>query len=429
MELLRKLQQRVEDKNPVSIGIVGCGQMGSGLAHTINNIQGMQVNCIADINAERAITTFLELGISKGDIIETSSLDRANDALNSGKKVVTTNAMLLTGIDHIEANVEATGVPDIGARMALSSIERKKPIIMLNVETDITIGALLNYKARQNGTLYTVASGDEPGVCKMLYEQAVLMGFEVVCIGKGKNNPMDFEATPDSCREEALGKDMNPKILASFKDGTKTMVEMAAVSNATGLLPDVPGMHGLKVEFDDLLKIFKPKTDGGIFTTRGTVDFSTGKIAPGVFLIVYSSDKRIQKEMKFITHAEGPYYLLSRPYHLCDLETPQSIAEAVLLNEVTVVAETMNSEVVAIAKRNLEAGESLKGIGSADMFGRIYTYKEARKIKAISIGIAENGKILKNVKKGELLTENNCRPDQSSFIYKLRQEQDKLFIL
>lgn len=429
MELLRKLQQRVENKNPVSIGIVGCGQMGSGLAHTINNIQGMQVNCIADINAERAITTFLELGISRGDIIETSSLDRANDALNSGKKVVTTNAMLLTGIDHIEANVEATGVPDIGARMALSSIERKKPIIMLNVETDITIGALLNYKARQNGALYTVASGDEPGVCKMLYEQAVLMGFEVVCIGKGKNNPVDFNATPESCMEEALSKDMNPKMLASFKDGTKTMVEMAAVSNATGLLPDVPGMHGLKVEFDDLLKIFKPKTDGGIFTTRGTVDFSTGKIAPGVFLIVYSSDKRIQKEMKFITHAEGPYYLLSRPYHLCDLETPQSVAEAVLLNEVTVVAETMNSEVVAIAKRDLKAGEVLKGIGSTDIYGKIYTYKEARQLIVIPVGLAENGRILKEVKRGELLTENNCRPDQSSFIYKLRQEQDKLLKL
>ncbi|MBE9509584.1 MAG: hypothetical protein IMY71_01795 [Bacteroidetes bacterium] len=429
MELLRKLQQRVENKNPVSIGIVGCGQMGSGLAHTINNIQGMQVNCIADINAERAITTFLELGISRGDIIETSSLDRANDALNSGKKVVTTNAMLLTGIDHIEANVEATGVPDIGARMALSSIERKKPIIMLNVETDITIGALLNYKARQNGALYTVASGDEPGVCKMLYEQAVLMGFEVVCIGKGKNNPVNFNATPESCMEEALSKDMNPKMLASFKDGTKTMVEMAAVSNATGLLPDVPGMHGLKVEFDDLLKIFKPKTDGGIFTTRGTVDFSTGKIAPGVFLIVYSSDKRIQKEMKFITHAEGPYYLLSRPYHLCDLETPQSVAEAVLLNEVTVVAETMNSEVVAIAKRDLKAGEVLKGIGSTDIYGKIYTYKEARQLIVIPVGLAENGRILKEVKRGELLTENNCRPDQSSFIYKLRQEQDKLLKL
>ena len=429
MELLRKLDARLADGNPVRVGIIGCGQMGSGLAHTINNIRGMQVQAIADIEPERAKKTMIDMGIPETNIRITEKPGEANDLIKLGKFVVTPDALLMTGLDLLDANVESTGVTDVGARVAFSSIERKKPIIMLNVETDVTVGAYLNHLARKNNALYTVASGDEPGVCKMLYEQAVLAGFEVVCIGKGKNNPMDFEATPDSCREEALGKDMNPKILASFKDGTKTMVEMAAVSNATGLLPDVPGMHGLKVEFDDLLKIFRPKTDGGIFTTRGTVDFSTGKIAPGVFVIAYSDDKRIRKDMKFITHADGPYYLLFRPYHLCDLETPQSIAEAVLLNEVTVVAETMNSEVVAIAKRDLKSGESMKGIGSADMFGRIYTYKEARKIKAIPIGIAKNGKILKDVKKGEPLTKMNHQPDQSTFIYKLRREQDKIISL
>ena len=425
MELLRKLNKRVEDKNPVSVGIVGCGQMGSGLAHTINNIKGMQVNCIADIDVKKAINTFTEQGIQLSEIVETDNLGKANDAIKKGKKVVTTNALLLADIDLIEANVEATGLPDFGARMAINSIERKKPIIMLNVETDVTIGAILNQKARANGALYTVASGDEPGVCKMLYEQAVLMGFEVITAGKGKNNPLDVTATPDSCMEEALSKDMNPKMLASFKDGTKTMVEMAAVSNSTGLIPDVPGMHGPKVELEDLLNVYKPKADGGVFSARGTVDYSTGKIAPGVFIIVYSEDKRIRKDMKFITHADGPYYLLFRPYHLCDIETPQSIAEAVLLNEVTVAAETMNSEVVAIAKRNMKTGETLNGIGSADIYGKIYTYKQAQILNAIPIGIAENAKIIRDVQKGEPLTSFNCLPDESSFIYSLRQEQNK----
>ncbi|MCK5640244.1 MAG: hypothetical protein KAJ19_05585, partial [Gammaproteobacteria bacterium] len=353
MELIRKLNQREAECNPVSVEIIGCGQMGSGLAHTINNIKGMQVNAIADIDPNRGIQAYCEMGWKKDDIVVVNHVGTANDAIKAGKVVVTEDALLMTDLNQIEANIEATGMPDIGARVAWESIEKKKHIIMLNVETDITIGAYLNHIARKNGALYTVASGDEPGVCKMLYEQAVLMGFEVVSIGKGKNNLIDFDATPESCFTEASSKDMNPKILASFKDGTKTMVEMAAVSNATGLLPDVPGMHGPKVELNDLLKIYKPKVDGGIFTTRGTVDYSTGKIAPGVFVIVYSGDKRIRKDMKFITNAEGPYYLLFRPYHLCDLETPQSIAEAVLLNEVTVTAETMHSEVVTIAKRNL----------------------------------------------------------------------------
>jgi predicted homoserine dehydrogenase-like protein len=425
MELIKKLKERESNNNPIRIGIIGCGQMGSGLAHTINNIRGMQVNAIAEIKPELAIRTFLDMKIDKHDIIITDNIGEANDAIRKGKVIVTSDALLLTDIEQVEANVEATGITDLGAKVALTSIEKRKPVIMLNVETDVTIGALLNEKARKNNSLYTVASGDEPGVCKMLWEQALLMGFEVICIGKGKNNVIDLEATPESCREEALSKDMNPKILASFKDGTKTMVEMAAVSNATGLLPDVPGMHGPKVELEDLINVFRPKSDGGIFSRKGTVDFSTGKIAPGIFVIVHSDDPRIKKDMKFITYANGPYYLLFRPYHLCDLETPQSIAEAVLLNEVTVAADTMHSEVVAVAKRDLKSGETLKGIGSTDIYGKIFTYKEARSLKAIPLGVAENGKTLKNIRKGEILTDNNFSYDVSTFIYGLRKEQDE----
>lgn len=426
MELIKKLEQRMSANNPIAVGIIGCGQMGSGLAHTLNNIKGMQVRAIADLRPELAMATLLDMNVSKHDIVETNSISVANDALKKGKFIVTSDALLMTDLEKIEANVEVTGHTDTGAKVALTSIEKRKPVIMLNVETDVTIGYLLNQKARANNALYTVASGDEPGVCKMMWEQALLMGFEVACIGKGKNNVIDYDATPESCCEEALSKDMNPKILASFKDGTKTMVEMAAVSNATGLLPDVPGMHGPKVELDELIHVFKPKEDGGIFNLRGTVDFSTGKIAPGIFLIAYTADKRIRKDMKFITHAEGPYYLLFRPYHLCDLETPQSIAEAVLLNEVTVTTENMNAEVCTIAKRNIKAGEKVKGIGSADIFGKIYNYQEARLLNAIPLGIAENGTALVDIPKGTLLTGQNFSPDQSTLIYKLRQEQNAL---
>ena len=158
---------------------------------------------------------------------------------------------------------------------------------------------------------------------------------------------------------------MNPKMLAAFKDGTKTMVEMAAVSNATGLVPDVAGMHGPKVEVDELVSTFIPEADGGILSQSGCVDYSTGAIAPGVFAVVRSDDTRIRKEMKFITYADGPYYLHFRPYHLCDLETPQSVAEACCLGRSRWPPEEMHSEVVCTAKRDLGPGATLDGIGGA----------------------------------------------------------------
>ncbi len=400
--------------------------MGSGLAHAIENIQGMTVRAIADIDPNRAINTFLEVKRARSDIIVTENIGQAQDALKSGKVIVSADAGLLTCLEDIDANVEATGIPDIGAQVAWSSVKNKKPIIMLNVETDVTVGVYLNHLARKAGSVYTVASGDEPGVCKMLYEQATLMGFEVVCLGKGKNNPIDFDATPEKYAQEAAARGINPQILTSFVDGTKTMVEMAAVSNATGLLPDVPGMHGPEVEISELTKIFIPKSDGGILNRRGAVDYSTGAVAPGVFAVVYAADARMRKDMKYMTKAQGPYYLQFRPYHLCDLETPQSVAEAVLLGEVTIASEEMNSEVVAVAKRRIKAGQKLEGIGSADLLGTIYTYKDAKAKKAVPVGIADKGTAIKDIPKGEILTEDNFAPDTTTFIYHLRKQQDLL---
>jgi predicted homoserine dehydrogenase-like protein len=86
----------------------------------------------------------------------------------------------------------------------------------------------------------------------------------------------------------------------------------------------------------------------------------------------------------------------------------------------------MNSEVCTIAKRTIKAGEKVKGIGSADIFGKIFNYKEARALKAIPLGIAENGIALTEIPKGTLITEANFCPDQSTLIYNLRREQDNL---
>jgi predicted homoserine dehydrogenase-like protein len=216
-------------------------------------------------------------------------------------------------------------------------------------------------------------------------------------------------------------------MLSAFKDGTKTMVEMAAVSNATGLVPDVPGMHGPKVELDDLLGAFIPQADGGILSQSGCVDYSTGAIAPGVFAVVRSYDKRIRQEMKFITYADGPYYLHFRPYHLCDLETPQSVAEAVLLGEVTVTPEKMYSEVVCTAKRDIPAGAALEGIGGVDWYGKLMTCPEAKAIRAVPIGIGAGAVVTRPIARGATITEDDVAVDESTFVARLRRLQDALY--
>jgi predicted homoserine dehydrogenase-like protein len=426
MELYDHLRKREAAGDPIRVGLVGCGQEGSGMVHITNKMAGMTTMAIADIIPDRPLSTLKAIGVPQSEICITNDLGTAEDALRQGKYLVTEDALLLPQLESLDVLVEATGVTDVGAQVAWRCISNQKNIVMLNVETDVTVGVFLHRIAQKTNTVYTVAMGDEPGVCKMLYDFSRTLGFEVVCLGKGKNNPIDHDATPESCREEAKSKDMNPKMLAAFKDGTKTMVELAAMSNATGLVPDVPGAHGAKVDVEDLNKVFIPKEDGGILSRRGCVDYSVGKVAPGVFAIVTTDDPRIMADMRFYSMGPGPYYLLYRPYHLCSIETPLSIAESVIYRETTLVPERMVSEVVPLAKRDLKAGETVGDIGSPDMYSLVYTYEEARAKKAIPTGLAPGGKVLKDIPKGEMLTEDNVAPDTTKMVYKLRQMQDTL---
>jgi predicted homoserine dehydrogenase-like protein len=424
MEIYEHLQQLEAAGEPIRVGIVGCGQMGSGLAHVTNQMIGMDTVALSDIDVSRPLATLASMDIPESQIIVTNRSGEAQDALRAGKYLVTEDAVMLAQIESLDAVVEATGLTEVGATVAWNCILNSKHVIMLNVETDVTVGPLLHRLAQQAGCVYTAASGDEPGVAKMLYNLAGTMGFEVVCLGKGKNNVIDFDATPDSCREEAESKSMNPKMLSAFKDGSKTMVELAAMSNATGLVPDVPGMHGVRVDVPELNKVFVPKEDGGILGRRGCVDYSTGKVAPGVFVIITTPDPFIRGDMKFFSMGDGPYYTLYRPYHLCSIETTVSIAEAVIYGESTIISRQMVSEVATIAKRNLRVGEVAGEIGSADIFGRTYTYEDARVHEAIPLGLAPGGKVIKDISKGDMLTEENFAPNSTKFVYELRKVQD-----
>jgi len=425
VEMLERLRAREAAGNPISVGLVGCGHMGSGMVHVTHQMPGMETVAIADVAPARALETLHELGLSADEVCITAQRGEAEDALRAGRHVLTEDPVLLAQLEGLDAVVEATGLTEVGARVAWTGIANCKHVIMLNVETDVTVGPLLYRLAQQAGCVYTAAFGDEPGVCKMLYDSAASLGFEVVCLGKGKNNAIDLDATPESCREEAERRGMNPKMLSAFKDGSKTMVELTAMSNATGLVPDVPGMHGARADVDELNRVFVPREDGGVLSQRGCVDYSTGKVAPGVFAVITSADRRVRVDMKFLSLGDGPYYTLYRPYHLCNVETPISIAEAVLYGEAAIVSKEMVSEVAAIAKRDLLPGEVMGEIGMADFFGRTYTYAQACEEGAVPLGLVPGATVRLPVSKGELLTQANLMPDRRKFVYQLRQLQDE----
>ena len=241
---------------------------------------------------------------------------------------------------------------------------------MLNVETDVVVGPILYEMARQAGVVYTVSSGDEPGLIAEFIDRYASLGLEIVAVGKTPTSiaTLDRYATPDSVGAEAAQLGVNPHFLVTFRDATKTMIEMAAISNYSGLVPDIPGMHGPVAGIKELPELFRLKERGGLLNRHGVIDYArplmtpngeidlVNSVTPGVFLIVYTDHPQIQADLDYftVTGSDG-YYNLYTPYHLVTTEIPLSIATAVFFNRPTVVAKRgLVTEVTAVAKRPLK---------------------------------------------------------------------------
>lgn len=424
----RKLEELEKAGTIINVGLVGAGQMGRGMVSQIENMAGMRVVLTADIQLDNVVHAYVKAGVADVDIVQTNSAEEAAEAIRSGKVAATTDARLVTSSTEVDVVVDATGVPDIGAKIAWDAILNKKHIVMLNVEADVTIGPLLMKMADASGVVYTGTAGDEPGAIMELYDFADALGFEVVALGKGKNNPLNLAANPDTAAEEAARKGASAKMLASFQDGTKTMVEMTAVANATGFLPDTPGMHGFVSDVKGLPEIFKLKEDGGQVSNKKIVEYING-VAPGVFAIIASEKEEVNHEMQYLSMGAGPNYVLYRPYHLTSLETPISIARAYIYNEATIAPwKGLQAETVTVAKTDLEEGQFLDSIGGFTVYGRILSAADAKEKDALPLGLVDRHVQLKrSIQKGEIISYSDVVQTKESTIWRLRRMQDETF--
>lgn len=428
----KKLAKREEEGKIIRAGIVGAGQMGRGMVTQMALMKGIMPAIVSDIKMDNVINAFHYAGISDEDIAVAKTLEEANRYMEQGKYVATENADFISHANLVEVAIDVTGVPEVGVKIAIDAMNNKKHVVMMDVETDVVIGSYLKKLGDRNGVIYTGSAGDEPGAVMELYSFARAMGMEVKVMGKGKNNKLDYDCNPDTVLEEATRRKMSPRMLTSFKDGTKTMVEMTAMSNATGLIPDVIGGHGPSASPKDrcaeLNEIFKLKKDGGILNQHGVVEYVNG-IAPGVFVTVTTQNEEIAYQMGYHSMGPGPLWTLYRPYHLCNLETPLTVAKIVIDGEPTIIPlDGPVSECIAVAKRDLKAGETIDGIGGYTTYGSIATAQETyEKGYVVYALVNKNTRMKCDVKKGTLLTLDMVDLDTSTQLYQVRKEQDKMY--
>ncbi|MGB6420426.1 MAG: hypothetical protein WBF05_01170, partial [Anaerolineales bacterium] len=332
------LLKREAEGKPIQVGVSGAGWIGSGFVRQVAQMNGMVVRVLADSDTKAAFTTFIESGVPQENILETDAPAPAMDGLNTGKNIVTSSYSLASQLEAVDIVVDVTPSPAVGAETAYSCIQNGKDIVMVNIEADVTVGRILKKQADQAGVLYTVSSGDEPGCLMELYDFAKSLGYEVIVIGKGKNNPLNLTATPDDVAQSARLVDKDPFTIASYVDGTKTMFEMTCAANATGCTPMQRGMTGPEADLDTVSEIFAMKSDGGITEFPGAVDFVQGSaMAGGVFVTVRVDDERIREDLQYLKVGKGKYFTFFRPYHLWFLEAPISVARAHLYQQATLV--------------------------------------------------------------------------------------------
>ena len=425
MNWVQRLQKRESEGAPIRVGIVGAGQMGSGLVSQMQEMSGIRTVAIADLTANRAAAGYAVAGIPSHEVRACHGKEQAQDAIAANLHVATDDINLIYTLPEVDVVVEATGIPEIGAQVAYGAIMARKHIVNMNVEADATVGYILSRLARAAGVVYTLAAGDEPGALKELYDFATGLGFEVVTIGKGKNNPLDRAATPDSCRERAARKHMNPKMLASFEDGTKTMVELTAIGNATGFKPEIRGCRGLQATPETLPHVFVPRAAGGCLDAPGAIDYAVGNVAPGVFIIITTSQRKVIEDLRYLKiSGQGGYWSLYRPYHLANLETPISIARAVLYGDTTLATEQSPScETIATAKRDLQAGEQIDGLGGFTVYGLVEQAAIARDENLVPLGLLPGATLKRNVAQGRPLTYDDVELDDQQTIVQLRRLQ------
>ena len=392
--VLRALEARATAGNPIRVGLVGAGYAGRGFAaRAIRRNPGLELVAVANRTIAEAERAYRDAGVdSPGHVASAADLDVA---IRSHRPVTTDDPTVLTDAAGIEAIVEATGEVEFGAQVAVRAIDAGKHLILINAELDSTLGPLLKKRADVAGVVLTDMAGDQPAVIMDLVDEVRLLGFRPILAGNIKSL-LDHRRTPETQKAFAEAHGQRPKMITSFADGTKIAAEMAVVANATGFGVAVRGMLGPRAaRVEQAPELF----DLDALLERPIVDYLIGaEPSFGVFVLGYEDDPLTRDYMKFYKMGDGPVYTFYRPFHLGPLETVQSVARAVLLHDAAVAPlGAPVTEVVAQAKRALQIGETLDGIGGFTVYGTLENSTTARLERLLPIGLTDGATMVRAV--------------------------------
>jgi predicted homoserine dehydrogenase-like protein len=267
----------------------------------------------------------------------------------------------------------------------------------------------------------TNTDGDEPGVAMTLLRYLRSVGLKPVAAGNLKGM-IDRYRTPETQREFATKYNQDAAKVTSFADGTKLSMETCILANATGFKVGQRGMYGPKCahvrEMAKLLPLDQLLTDG-------LVDYALGaEPHTGAFVIVHEEHPRKQKELAYYKLGDGPCYVFYTPYHLPHIQIASTIARAALFGDPTVTPlGGPICEVITIAKRNLQVGDVLDGVGGFMAYGVIENAPISATQNLLPMGVSEGCRLLRNISKDQPITYADIELPQGRLCDQLRAQQ------
>lgn len=350
----------------------------------------LQPAVLCDLDPEGVLALLRELRFPEDAAAVCEDAAAAAAAGREGRIAVVRDHALLGAVPH-DIVVEATGHPEVGARVALDAIERGAHVAMVSKEVDSVVGPHLNQRASERGLVYTTAEGDQPANLIGLVTWARLLGLEVVAAGKSSEYDFVFDPatgrvawTDRECEAPALadlwqlGDDVpatlarRAEALAALpQSATPDYCEMNVVANSTGLLPSRDALSYPLCRITELADIFVLRASGGVLDRTGVVDVFNLIRRPdevsfggGVFVVVRCADPvtwEVLRGKGHVVSRDGRHACIFLPYHLMGVETPLSLLSAVLHGRSSGGdRQRVQAVMVARADRDFRAGEVLR---------------------------------------------------------------------
>ena len=448
MNLHRMLEERASAGRPLRVALIGAGKFGSMYLAQAKHTPGIHLVAVADLAPDRAKASLARVGWPA----ERYAARTIAEAGRGGTTCVTDDTAAVIASPEVEIVIDATGSPAAGVRHALACCRHGKHVVMVNVEADALAGPLLARRAREAGIVYSLAYGDQPALICELVDWCRTAGFEVVAAGKGtKYLPAYHESTPATVwphygftPEQVATGDFNAQMFNSFLDATKSAIDRAGVANATGRAPASGGLAAPPGGGDDLPRVLRPRDEGGHLEHVGQVEVISSlerdgrpvfrDLRWGVYVTfragVRQGEDYVRRcfgEYGFPIDPSGRYSAMYKPTHAIGLELGISVASAGLRREPTGSATGWRGDVVATAKRELAAGETLDGEGGYTVYGKLVPAADSLKLGALPLGLAHGVKLKRRVAAHASVRWDDVEFDPNDETVRFRREMEAAF--